>query len=296
MHQENVAFLKGLDPEYFAYQGATYRSLLSEPKDQHVRNPHDRFASLSLRIQAGMATESMFAFLCALIQAPHCVFGWLSEYKNSELAELVDRISNKKPVKTLKPFRPATWRSVAEHILLPLASEAPERYQDLVSQFADTWKMLARIQCDPDYAREYNCLKHSFRTAPVASRLEFKHGDETFFSADLPLAHHFPYLKKNPGRKFDFSISRAAMALEPDACVATLEFTALTIQIVVACALALNGDSSRTINIPATNDIFDAVASRRSEIQSFSNGGSAVPDTYLTADEVLAIYQDEGEA
>jgi hypothetical protein len=98
----NQRFLAGLDPDFFLHH-----CLRAEPAESDQRTALRD--AITLRIALGMALESLFALLGATIQAPDCVFGWLSQYRNDELVELVRRIGARQPVLALPPFKPATW-------------------------------------------------------------------------------------------------------------------------------------------------------------------------------------------
>jgi len=51
-----------------------------------------QYAAATLRIAYSQGLETLFALLCAVVQAPDCVIGWFLKYRNSELFELVRKI------------------------------------------------------------------------------------------------------------------------------------------------------------------------------------------------------------
>src|SRR5512133_3972936 len=114
-YNENSRFLDGVCPDFFMYEAGVHQRALHEAGDDKQAAMH---AALALRLSYGMALESLFAFLCAAVQAPHCMFGWLSNYKSSELQNLVGRIAKEGPILANKVFRasPVNWASIASTV------------------------------------------------------------------------------------------------------------------------------------------------------------------------------------
>ncbi len=295
LSETNRQFLRGLDPAFYVHQANLLQSGLSEHDARSIKNPNDRFSALALRIQFGMALESMFALLGAVIQAPDCVFGWLSVYQNSDLVGLVQRITDHGSLRTRKPFRPATWENISRLLLQPLAEESPDNHERLSRQFSDTWYHFARFYCDPIRAREYNCLKHSFRISPVGIKITFTHEDEEFFTSECAIGHRFPYLKKNPNRKFDYSISHASVALEPECYAAGMVIAALSINNAISFARTWTGDieSERKVLFPSNDGLFGIFTKMSAAIQSTSFGRTSTPDRYCSEEEIYADYDNE---
>jgi hypothetical protein len=210
----NRRFLAGLDADFFLHHADWAEGTTSDQGEEPADRAELRDA-IALRIAWGMALESLFAILGATIQAPDCVFAWLSAYRNDELTELVRRINAREPVLALRPFKPATWENIARALLLPLASHSTERHEKASARFTTAWANFAAMFVNPQRSMEYNSLKHSFRVNPVGFKIGILHEDVTLLESRSPLAHTFPFLKKNDGRKFDFSVSTATFALTP---------------------------------------------------------------------------------
>lgn len=288
----NLQFLQGLDPEFFLHQ-ADATSAEAAQADQRTSLRH----ALALRISFGMALEALFAVLGAVVQAPHCVFGWLSAYRNDELLELVRRIDNRTQLLAVAPFRPATWENISSQLTLPLAAHSVDAHQHVSARFAQAWKRFAHIFTDRLRSLEYNSLKHGFRVQPSGFTLAIRPdtGDKApLFQSASPLGHMLPYLKKNDGRKADYSVSTAAFTLEPAQYVAALSIVARSIKNAVAVARLMCGDdpSKLRLSIPQDSSEFDAVAAVGQPIQSFTYGGTSTPDRYYSDAEILAVYDD----
>jgi hypothetical protein len=82
-------------------------------------------------------------------------------YRPGDVADIVDRIHNQKPLRVMRPFRPLSWDRIAEIICSPLPKNSP-----VAKQFAEAWARMA-ADCLSEHAREvYNALKHGLRVAP----------------------------------------------------------------------------------------------------------------------------------
>ncbi len=289
LEQENLRFLRGLDPEFFLYQAAAH---------QHPDTSGSAAtrAALALRINYGMAVEALFAILGAVIQAPDCVFGWLGAYKNDELRELVRRISDAAPLRTLPPFRPATWSEISAVLLEPLRARSVESHQQVSELFARSWRLFAGELINDQAIREYNSLKHGFRVQPGAVKIDFNHEGTSLLHSESTFAHSFPYLKRSPARKNHWDVSHATRVLEPVFFTAALSVIALSISNAIAFALARAGapGSEVAVRFPEHLELFDELWKERAPIAAVTYGGSVtVPESeYWSDDEILSVYED----
>src|SRR5689334_15702085 len=71
--KQNDDFLLGLDAAHFTRSIESHLPLL-ETNQKHS-------AALAIRTVYAHALETMFALLCAAVQAPHCPLGWILRYK-----------------------------------------------------------------------------------------------------------------------------------------------------------------------------------------------------------------------
>lgn len=288
----NLRFLQGLDPNFYLYQAQVHAAHYGSTSEGEKPSAAEAtYAAIALRISYGMALESLFGILCALVQAPDCVFGWLSSYKNSELVEMVERISNNVPVMTLQPFRPATWENIALQLLRPLAHE-PEQHRRVANLFSNTWHHFARDFCDPLRKDEYNSLKHSFRVEPTAFSVKIEHNGTPLLQSNSVNGHTFPYLKKNAGQKVHYSVSRATFAFEPQVYSAGLALISISINNAVAFARCRAGDDPGGVQIlvPENDSLFEAFARREAHVQTMTFGGVSTPNKYWSNEEILAVY------
>lgn len=148
-----VDFLESIDPTYFRY--------LAEIHEAQLEGENSLSAAVALRATYSHALESLFAFIGAAVQSPHCPAGWLLRYKNADLKNLVSKISNREPIYNKSNLERAGWREVANSLLRwgTTENDGTERRE------ASTrlWKALARDVLDKALEDEYNSLKHGLR-------------------------------------------------------------------------------------------------------------------------------------
>jgi hypothetical protein len=172
---KNVEFLRSIDTEYFEYHAKTHEQKL---------NGNDRMlAALSLRSAYSHGLEAFFAFLCSAIQAPHCVFGWLSNYQiTDDLRALVEKISTGQLIKTVMPEKTITWKSLSERIHAGVISDNDAKQTQLIDGYEHLWKQFASDFLNKTFQKEYNCIKHGFRAKSCGFNMTF--GDSFFSGSD----------------------------------------------------------------------------------------------------------------
>jgi hypothetical protein len=140
---KNREFLEGLDADYFRYAAETNTTNL-DGEDKH-------WAALSLRVTYSQGLETLFALLCALVQAPQCVVGWMLAYQNRELERLVYKISRRQPVYSRLTVQPS-WRNLAELVYCDVVCE-PEKKRWMQEGFGKLWERFAGEFTDAKSAR-----------------------------------------------------------------------------------------------------------------------------------------------
>src|SRR5688500_3154997 len=83
---QDLEFLNNIDPLYFEH----IANLLGEA----LEGDQKQYAAAAIRIAYSQGLETLFAFLCALVQAPDCVIGWVLKYQNRDLFAVVKKINN----------------------------------------------------------------------------------------------------------------------------------------------------------------------------------------------------------
>jgi hypothetical protein len=93
IHARNLEFINRIDPRYFEH--------VANLHGQFLEGEENQYAAVALRIAYSHGLESLFALLCATVQAPDCIVGWLLKYKNVELNEVIRKISERRLIFTI---------------------------------------------------------------------------------------------------------------------------------------------------------------------------------------------------
>lgn len=157
LQRKNIEFLEGIDADYFRYAAESNLAGL-ESEDQQR-------AALSLRLSYSHGLETLFALLCSMVQAPQCVIGWMISYKNSELRNVVRKITKKENLYSRLNFSPVTWDLLAKHIHSNLGFDE-EKLKWIQEGFGQIWKIFADDYLSEESYQEYNGGKHGLRTRP----------------------------------------------------------------------------------------------------------------------------------
>jgi len=202
-------FLRGFDFEYFRHV-ANICAGNSDGEKRHA-------AALSLRMTYSQALESLFAFLCAFIQAPHCVHGWLTTYQNCELYSLVEDISKRRKVYSVLPMNPITWEDLAS-IVHEHCKPGNIKPEDVIRSFGQMWRRLAKDFLNKTLRAEYNSIKHGLRAIPGGSVLtcgEYGSDKEMVCVGNHEFGSSFPVMKSIGKSKLDFIIRQEYRSWSP---------------------------------------------------------------------------------
>lgn len=145
--------LSGYEPEFHEKLAESLIERVKESKDEH--------ATLGLRLLYGLAQETFFGWLFAVMQAPRAPSAWLSLYNNNDLRELIVRFQAGEDLPNFTKCRkPGSWELLPE-LLLPECLTQSERQR--VRQLGLLWGQWASEQLDVRSRNEFNSLKHGMR-------------------------------------------------------------------------------------------------------------------------------------
>jgi len=150
----NLDFINSIDPRYFEHT--------ANLQAQFLEGDEKQYAATALRIAYSHGLETMFALLCATVQAPDCIVGWLVKYKNSELYEVVKKISGRRSMYSRGTVTP-TWDALAETIFTYVQTGDSGKDSQIRKSFARLWARFANDYVNEDHRFEYNSLKHGLR-------------------------------------------------------------------------------------------------------------------------------------
>ncbi len=160
--EKNILFLKNYDTRQFEYLVNVHKSQVDTENAQQ--------AAIALRTAYGLAQEALFSLIGAALQAPKCVFGWLSRYRERDIELVIQGIEGS--AKFPKLFRGAlTWQSLSNEIHKGLVLPDKAIEKEIKSRFAILWEYLSAEYLDKKFRDEYNCAKHGLRLQPGGFRV-----------------------------------------------------------------------------------------------------------------------------
>jgi len=156
--KRTLEFLDSIDPLYFEYIADAHLQAAVDKKSQP--------AAMLIRSSYSQALETLFALLCAMIQAPRCVPAWMTTYSIADLRHLVQTISTQgRPLAQVIPPR-FSWQSLSDIVHSTLVLEDKEKEARIKQNFANAWGRFAYDFLDDEVALEYNSIKHGLRARP----------------------------------------------------------------------------------------------------------------------------------
>jgi hypothetical protein len=148
-------FLDGIDPSYFAYMAKTHV--------EHLDAEDAQCAALALRMTYSHAQETLMSLLCATVQAPDCVIGWLHKYRNEELERVVRKLDRHQPVLTKLNLLDLSWEGLSSLVHRYVSLPDKEKEERIKRNFGAFWARIATEFLDEAGRREYNSIKHGLR-------------------------------------------------------------------------------------------------------------------------------------
>src|SRR5258708_5439980 len=155
LRDRNLRFVEQLDHKYFEYLALTLGpDLDGEPRQR---------AAIALRTGYHHALETFFTMLCAAIQAPGCMVGWIQKCSTKQLRSLVRKIEEGRHHLYNRIGLPVvTWQALSGVINL---FNYPDQSRTAETQrlYATLWSRFAADFLDDFHIKEYNSIKHGFR-------------------------------------------------------------------------------------------------------------------------------------
>lgn len=152
IQEQNEFFLNSVNPEYYKFLYETFKD-----------SPEKQLASVAIRTALFQATETFYALLGAFIQAPNCVYAWISKYRNEQLRDFVKKINKNEYIFTTWNVDSVTWEKISG-IIFQHYSKDTEINKNISKLFGNFWERLSiEILLNDNFIDEYNSLKHGLR-------------------------------------------------------------------------------------------------------------------------------------
>jgi hypothetical protein len=259
LRARNLEFLKWIDPEYFTYLATAHTPQLNERLKKR--------ASIALRAGYHHGIETIFSLLCATLQAPDCLMGWIHKCKTEQLRKVVNKITKKEPVLNKLGIEVPSWNELSARInrFSSMSREEAEAYQGAFARF---WSKLASELLNEANNSEYNSIKHGFRALSGGFDLAVGEHDSkekipekfhplggsiygsSFFS--LGSIKNSP-LKKDPHMK----ISRVMVNWDPINMAYALNLISMSMKNIVSYLKILNGADPREVPFSRPENLND---------------------------------------
>lgn len=294
--QLNIDYLNSIDPSYFERLAKFY--------GQHLEGEERQHAAIALRMAYSQGLESLFALICAAVQSPDCVVGWLLQYKITELESVVKKISDWHRVNSKVKLDRITWESLAA-AFTPFNTGDAEKDARIKGLFATLWSRFAHDFLDEKKRGEYNSIKHGLRIYmggfSFAMGLEDTPGvpappermqlvEQSDFGSSYYVAERL--------HKHNLRIRRQSVNWNPENFFHALSLISTSMTNVLGWLKAVNGvpTSEITFLCPDDESYFEEPWKRGSSMSVSMN--STIDPSFITPrtkDEILSVYKQKGE-
>lgn len=291
MESRNLTFLDRLDPNQFSFLASILGPQL-EDDDNKQR------AALQIRSEYAHALETFFALLGALVQAPHCVYGWMLSYTNKELIDLTNKITNRQPVKTrLNIDERVSWEAISRCVCMLLPENRPDK-KHAEHHFALFWGRLAADFVNNKRRNEYNSIKHGFRAQAGGFHLRIKPSDSPKDDPPVSLGgseygSRFYVRERLLDDRINFEIADSSVNWNPRGLLSAIELIAVSIENVVVFLKYVNGDreNQHFLTMPEEDAFLAPWASPPGTTDAIIRRNVHVsPENLYTREDVLRSY------
>jgi hypothetical protein len=241
--EKNVQFLNTYDVRQFEYLATVHLAQLDQDGAQQ--------AATALRIDYGLAQEALLSLIGATLQAPHCVFAWLSEYGTPDIELVVRGIEG---LQNIPHFLsgPLSWETLSAEIHRGLILSNKAEGKEIKAKYAMFWSYLANEFMDKKIRNEYNGAKHGLRFQPGGFR--FGLGRQLTQNEPVPLekldwtppcpygATTMSLAKIGFGKEFiDYRIKEETRNWDPLCFAGRLELISMSINNIIYYLRVING-------------------------------------------------------
>ena len=296
VHGKNLEFINKIDPKYFEHIADLHGELLEGDQKQ--------YAAAALRVAYSHGLETLFALLCAAVQAPDCVIGWFLKYRNSELSELVRKINDGQIIYSKLRSHRITWRVIADLVFSDFKTGDNEKDERIHTNFARLWGYFASDFLDRKFDLEYNSIKHGSRARMGGFYLAMGAEDVP----GVPAAPERMRTMANSvfgssyfvaGRLHDnrnFTVSHQSLNWVPDNYVDALRLISSSIHNVIACLRILHGVPRSEVPFMYSEDdeTYELPWSRSTGMTGMTLHSQINPEGVapLSKDEILRVYKE----
>lgn len=252
--------------------------------------------------------ETLFTLICAGLQEPRAVVGWVQKYQNKQLRDIVNSISQYQcDMPNCFNLNPVTWNNISDQIF-SIGQES--NMSEIKEAFAKLWTRLADDFVKEINFREYNSIKHGFRARsggftlavgeqkdpniPVPPEKMKVIGGSRFGSSFFVAEQ----IQGSPSRLHSdphFWVRRNSINWNPEFLASILQLISKSIQNVLTFLKVLNGVENKSLGLIFPDDItiFDKPWTEYYDTMSI-NLAQVVSEEHIerfTKDEILKRFR-----
>lgn len=304
LNQTNLEFIKSMRPEYFD-NVVLHNSKQLEEEEKNL-------AALSIRLAYFHGMETLFSLICATLQAPECVVGWLQKYTVNGLRNMIKDIDSEQDIWTKRGPTKFSWEELS-NAFNSFKLEDVGKEQKIKAEFGKFWKKLAAEFQDKKSSDEYNNIKHGLRIQSGGVHVAM--GEEREFGVSPPpenfismggndFGTSFSTLDKIcqdgvPNGKYHFCVRKNSVNWDPEIIGIRVRLISNSIKNILSFLEILNGVNPETVKFswPQDLSIFEEAWKSQSGVSNFNVAPIINQEDIqiFNKDEILAIYHQSEE-
>ena len=279
LSQKNLDFIESMSPEYF--------NNVALHNVKQLEEEEKNLAALSIRLAYFHGMETFFSLICATLQAPECIVGWLQKYSGNSLRKMVIDINAGQNILTKKGPNQFSWEELS-NTFNSFKLEDGEKEHEIKARFGEFWKRLAAEFVDEKLIFEYNSIKHGLRIGPGGFHMAI--GQEKEFGVS-PAPDEFVSMGGNefgssfftqeeicqegvPNRKYHFRVRKYSVNWDPEIIGIRIILLSESIQNILSSLKMINRVKPETVKFSWPSDlrVFDEAWKPLSGVSSFNFG------------------------
>ena len=128
LKKRNLSFIDAIDTSYFRYNANLHREQLNSEDKQN--------SAFSLRILYHHTIETLFSLVCASLQAPKCLYGWIQKSSIKDVRNITKLInSGSKDIFNLIGLNEVSWEAYSSKIFY-IDENWSKGLKDIVDSYA----------------------------------------------------------------------------------------------------------------------------------------------------------------
>lgn len=228
-------------------------------------------------------------------------------YKNSELYDLIRKVSKHEKILSLLKIQYIDWATLSNIILDSLVLDDKNKENAIKNGFGNLWSQLASIYLQEGFSNEYNSIKHGLRAKAggfsIAIGREDKPGvppppERMVLMGKSKYGTSYTSIEEIGDLKRHVQITKHSRNWDPEDMVWGLNLISLSISNIISALKILNGIQATEIQFhwPSDLEVFKEPTKRALSIgvTSMSGFGTPIPKELVTnysKEEIAQKYQ-----